>query len=530
MTDTTLERLARSVIWPGFAGTVAPDWLQEGLEGGLAGAVLFGHNLAANDPGPDDDARAVADAAQLSALCGQIHDARDGTLIGIDEEGGLVTRLHSRRGSFAPGHGALGRYDVESATRRVARQIAGELREAGVDVDLAPVADVNVDPRNPVIGTRSFGADPALVARHTAAYVAGLQSGGVAACAKHFPGHGDTHLDSHHDSPRVDLTMDELERWHLPPFAAAIEAGVRAVLTAHITVTALGEEPATVNPAAIALLRDMGFDGVVVTDAIDMAAIRAVYGRGPGAVRALAAGVDLLCLGNGGAHATLPGAAGYDELEYREVLAAIVGAVENGDLAASRLEEAARRVATLSDWVATAPVASSAGLDAAGAVEIAATACAVTGDVRVTASPTLTVLDARSAVNVAAGRGADLVSTALRERTPIHRIELRTQVDHGRSVADGARAAVERAEGEVVVVVDAPHRIADEAAALAATLEKRADAVVVVLGWPDDPRLGEGGVLSGTDGTPVAPTRVLHTYGSSAVSARAAAELLLGPA
>lgn len=145
---------------------------------------------------------------------------------------------------------------------------------------------MNTDPRNPVIGVRSFGSDEELVARHVQAAVDGLQSNGVAACVKHFPGHGDTHLDSHHSLPEISLGIDEFERVHLEPFRAAIAAGVDAIMTAHIVVPAWGEEPATLNPRVLGMLRDWGFDGVIISDALDMAAIRETVGIGQGAARA----------------------------------------------------------------------------------------------------------------------------------------------------------------------------------------------------------------------------------------------------
>ena len=192
---------------------------------------------------------------------------------------------------------------------------------------------------------RSFGDDPALVSAHTAAWVEGLQSTGVAACAKHFPGHGDTVVDSHHGLPRVDVTLEVLQERELAPFRAAVTAGVAAVMTSHIIVSALDpHRPATFSRTVIGVLRDdLGFDGVVVSDALDMAGASADTGIPEAAVRALVAGVDLLCLGSGTSQET-----------YDAVHAAVVAAVQSGRLPEGRVAEAAARVRTLATTTAAA--------------------------------------------------------------------------------------------------------------------------------------------------------------------------------
>ncbi|MGB4136575.1 MAG: glycoside hydrolase family 3 N-terminal domain-containing protein, partial [Microbacterium sp.] len=323
--DDERRRLANGVVWPGFLGDRVPGWLQRELSDGLAGVVYFAQNLR-------------GDVAALSA---DIRRSAPLALIGLDEEGGSVTRLETETGSTLPSPAQLGVVDDESATRATGAEIARRCAELGIDVVLGPVADVNTDPRNPVIGTRSFGADPALVSRHVAAAVRGIQGAGLAACAKHYPGHGDTRLDSHHDLPRVELTAAEMAGTHLPPFAAAVSAGVGAIMTAHIVVPEWGEQPATLNPRVLGMLRAHGFDGVLVTDALDMAAIRESVGLGGGAVQALVAGADLLCVGN----PTNPGPAmlvDQDERDFLAVRDAIVAALHTGVLSRDRVEEAAR--------------------------------------------------------------------------------------------------------------------------------------------------------------------------------------------
>ena len=235
------------MLLPSFPGTEPPDWALRLLAEGLGGITYFAYNVAGSEDGGDE---------QLAALSARLRAERPGAVLAIDEEAGDVSRLDAERGGSWPGALALGAVDDVHATRAVAGAIGARLAAAGVTLDFAPVADVNSDPRNPVIGVRSFGDDPALVGRHVAAFVEGLQAAGVAACAKHFPGHGDTTVDSHHALPRVDVGLETLRARELRPFRDAVAAGVRAVMTAHLVVAALDERPATVSPRALALLRD----------------------------------------------------------------------------------------------------------------------------------------------------------------------------------------------------------------------------------------------------------------------------------
>lgn len=231
----TVTRDALAVLQPGFEGTTAPAWLLRQVGEGLTAVGLFGRNIASPE--------------QLAALTAQLRTERDDVLVAIDEEGGDVTRLEVRGGSSFPGNLALGAVDDTGLTRDVARELGRRLAECGVNLNWAPSADVNSNPDNPVIGVRSFGADTRLAARHTAAYVQGLQAAGVAACTKHFPGHGDTNVDSHHALPRIDVDLDTLQARELVPFKAAIEAGTKAVMSAHILVPALDPtRPATLSP------------------------------------------------------------------------------------------------------------------------------------------------------------------------------------------------------------------------------------------------------------------------------------------
>ena len=298
------------------------------LDRGLGGVVLFAWNVESRE--------------QLGALTAALRSERADVLVAIDEEGGDVTRLEAATGSSYPGNAALGAVDDVELTEQVAAAMGAELSAVGVNVDLAPVADVNTNPENPVIGIRSFGADGELTARHVAAFVRGLQGSGVAACAKHFPGHGDTSEDSHHELPVVE----SIENAALLPFRAAIEADAQAIMTAHIVVRALGDTPATMSREILhRLLREeLGYDGLVMTDALEMRAISGTVGVEEGAVRAIAAGADALCLGHD-----------LFEESVQSVCDALVGAVRSGRLEEARLAEAAGRVRRMSEWVALAP-------------------------------------------------------------------------------------------------------------------------------------------------------------------------------
>jgi beta-N-acetylhexosaminidase len=273
---------AASCVFPGFAGLEPPDWIRRRLQEGLGGVVLF--------------AWIVEDAEQLAGLTAALRAERAEVVVAIDEEGGDVTRLEAATGSSYPGNLALGAVDDVELTREVATAIGADLRAVGIDLNLAPVADVLSNPLSPIVGVRSFGSEPELVARHVAAFVTGLQASGVAACAKHFPGHGDAAEDSHVELPGVG----EISTAALAPFRAAVAAGTRAIMSAHVVVRSLGDAAATLNRAVLHdLLRgELGFEGLLITDALEMRAISATTGVGEAAVRAVNAGADAVCLGH----------------------------------------------------------------------------------------------------------------------------------------------------------------------------------------------------------------------------------------
>ncbi|HWE81001.1 MAG TPA: glycoside hydrolase family 3 N-terminal domain-containing protein, partial [Gaiellaceae bacterium] len=382
-----LEKLAAACIFPSFPGLEAPDWILRRLEGGIGGICLFSYN--------------VRDREQLAELTGVLRAGRDDLLIGIDEEGGDVTRLESGRGSSYPGNGALGVVDDVASTAQVAAAIGADLAAVGVNLDFAPVADINVNPANPVIGIRSFGTDAGLVARHVEAFVTGLQSQGVAACAKHFPGHGSTSQDSHLELPEV---LGDV-RDGLGPFRAAIAAGVQTIMTAHVSVPELDRLPATLSHAVMTgLLRDeLGYDGLVIADALEMKGVSATVGVEKSAVLALAAGVDALLIG-------------HDLLEewVVAVQAALVDAVVSGELPESRLREAAGRVARVGAWASRS--GGDGAIDREAGRAVARRALRADGDLALHEPPLVVELRARA--NIAAGDAEHSVGSVLQGRLP----------------------------------------------------------------------------------------------------------------
>jgi beta-N-acetylhexosaminidase len=311
-----------TTLLPGFVGTALPVWLRDRLRAGLGGVCLYAENISS--------------PAQLRSLTDAIMAENPHAIIAIDEEGGDVTRLFAATGAPFPGNAVLGRLDDLDTTRDTAAAIGWSLRRAGCTVNFAPCVDVNSRSDNPVIGVRSFSSDAERVAAHGRAWVAGLQSTGVAASAKHFPGHGDTAQDSHVSLPVVKRSLEELRRRELLPFVAAIEEGCRVVMTSHIVLPQLDpEHPATMSRVVLNdLLRgELGFSGVVVSDALDMAGASGSLGMAMAAVAGLGAGCDLLCLGTEST-----------DRQLTDIERAVSSAVADGTLAPDRLREAADRV------------------------------------------------------------------------------------------------------------------------------------------------------------------------------------------
>jgi beta-N-acetylhexosaminidase len=288
----------------------------------------------------------VWDPAQVRELTGSLQRAAEASgqpplLIGVDQEGGTLLALAGT--TPFPGNMALGATRSPELARRVGLAVGRELAAVGINVNYAPVCDVNINPRNPVIGTRSFGGEPEEVAGLAGAMVEGLQEAGVAATAKHFPGHGDTSSDSHHALPVLPFDEERLLGVELPPFASAIKAGVKLVMSAHISLPGLtGDEtlPATLSPQIMeGLLRGkLGFGGVSISDAMDMGGVHQGRGQAAGSMAAAAAGVDLIMLMDSG-----------ETME--SVYEALVQATERGDLSLEQTLVSVQRVLDLKAWV-----------------------------------------------------------------------------------------------------------------------------------------------------------------------------------
>lgn len=476
--DPALRRLALRTLLAAFPGTTPPPWALDLVGEGLAGYTLFGFN--------------VADPAQVKSATAALRSARADVVVAIDEEGGDVTRLAHRTGSPYPGNAALGALDDVTVTRDVYAAIGAELAALGITVDLAPTVDVNTAADNPIIGTRSFGAGTAAVARHTAAAVEGVQSARVAACAKHFPGHGATVADSHLELPTVDVPLDVLKDRDLPPFVAAIAAGTKAIMTAHIRVPALtGDGPATFSRAALHdLLRvELGFSGALITDALEMkgAAVTA-GGTAQAAPLALAAGADLLCIG-----------AEVDAALVEAVAAEIVAAIGDGRLAASRVEEAAERTAALAAWASpSVPVTlSSTSLGYAAARR----ALHVEGTLVADGRPLVIELAATS--TIAEGRVPWGLGPHLDGAEQVRVVAATTTADE---------LLAQAGDRPLVIVARHAHRLAG-ATELIEALAARHPVTVVEMGWPSSWR-------------PAGVRAFVTTYGASHANGRAAADLL----
>ena len=463
---TRVEQLALGCILPGFEGTVAPGWIRRRAAQGLGGVVLFARNVEADE--------------QVAELSAALHAEHPELVVAIDEEGGDVTRLDARTGSRYPGNLALGAAGDPGLTAQVAASMGARLAGLGIGLNLAPVVDVNSNPQNPIIGVRSFGSDPRAVAEHAAAWIAGMQGAGVAACAKHFPGHGDTSVDSHVALP---VAQEDPHLRALAPFEAAIDCGVAAIMSAHIVAAAIDELPATISHKVMTeLLRgQLGFAGVGITDGLEMKGLRVGRSVGEAAVLALVAGCDALCVGGGLS----------DDSVVEEIVGAIAAAVDAGRLASERLAEAASRLSRLTRPIGATRHVPTSGEDAAQ--QAARRAIRADGPVRI--GDHAAVIRFGSPSSIAAGDIPWGIAAAL--------------------VARGVRvteAETEIAGQAVVIAVRDLHRDPAHRARIDGLLERRPDAVVVEMGVPAC--------------RPPAAKAYIATHGSARVCADAAAELM----
>lgn len=322
----TVEAKAGQVLALAFRGTVMDEATVDRLNSiQPGGVILYRWN--------------VSDPEQVKNLISELREkctSGDPIMVALDQEGGLVARVRTDDSDF-PGLMALGATGDVDLARRQGYVMGTQMRSLGVDVDYAPVIDVNNNAKNPVIGIRSFGDDVGLVSSMGTAMIEGFLDAGLGCSAKHFPGHGDVDMDSHLDLPVLDRSVEYLRKLELVPFVAAVKAGVPAVMTAHVVVPDLtGDLPATLSPAMVSLLRDeLGFDGVILSDSMGMKAISDRWGVAEASVMALKAGVDMILLGADPA---------FPPERHGEVHGRIVQAVLSGELDESVLDDAIVRI------------------------------------------------------------------------------------------------------------------------------------------------------------------------------------------
>lgn len=331
------------------AGEVTPA-IRRLIEAGISGCILFKRNA----PVPE---RITELTSALKAITGKP------LLLAVDQEGGRVVRLAAPY-TQVPSMRAIGATGDASLARDAGFVIGREMRAAGFDVVFAPVMDVDTNPANPVIAARSFGRTPEVVSAMGTAFIGGLQSTGVAACAKHFPGHGDTSQDSHHDLPRLDHDLARLEKVELPPFRAAVDAGVASVMSAHVIFAPLDPKyPATMSRASLGgILRDrFGFGGVIYSDDVEMKALADHFALEEQLLRGIEAGIDqfLVC------HT--------EEVQFRAI-EIVAKAIDAGTVSRQRLEASLARVQALVSRFARPvgiPTLASVRADAAHAAAVA---------------------------------------------------------------------------------------------------------------------------------------------------------------
>jgi len=333
----SIEQAAgQTLLWSFDGRRELPPALQAAIQGGQVGGVTLSRHQ--NVENPTQVYELTTRLQQTAAAAGQ-----PPLLIGADQEGGQLNAIAGGTTLF-PGNMALGATNSEALAYQVGKAVGDELAAMGVNVAYAPVCDVNSNPENPVIGTRAYGSFPDLVGRLASAQVQGLQAAGVAATAKHFPGHGDTATDSHYRMPVVTNDRKHLYAVDLPPFLYTILTGVQLVMAGHISAPALNDGqhlPASLSPELLqrVLRHDLGFQGVVISDAMNMRAIPQGKALPGSAVAAAAAGVDLLLLK-------------HESREIQAVYAALVLAAADGRLPAGQLQASAQRILHLKDWLA----------------------------------------------------------------------------------------------------------------------------------------------------------------------------------
>lgn len=486
---TDILRLAHGVLFPGVGRKTLPRWASERLDRGLGGFVVYGKDIVSSE--------------QLHALTAEIHRLAPGAIIAADEEGGDVNRLENNGGTSVPGNFALGRVDDLERTERAAQQLGLTLVRAGIDWNLAPAVDTAVNPFSPN-GIRCFGPDRERVAQHSAAWVRGLQGAGVSACAKHFPGHGKSGTDAHLGTPRLEISREELLPGYLAPFRAAIAAGVDSIMVSHVLLTEIDDVPATISRAVLTgiLREELGFTGVIITDALEMRGIADFAPLPEAAVRALVAGADALCLGSWAFQRDVDAAA-----------EAICAAVADGRLPLERLQEANERIARLG----TRPRGDISLIDDAVGARLAADVVRSHGNTRL-AGENVLLISLEPTHSPAAGSPGGAVAPLLAGRGQwVETLPMAEDTYNGLGmvIAETSQFRDEfGAAGEVVLLIRSPHRFAWQAEAIAAILDTHPETIVLDMGVPHEDFSAARGWI--------------QTFGASRVCAEAAVNVLLG--
>jgi len=290
----------------------------------IGGMILYAHN--------------IVDETQLKKFIEEIRELNGSPLLAIDEEGGRVARIANNENFDVPKYesmAAIAESDDPEEAYKAAFTIGSYVKKYGFDIDYAPVADVNTNPDNIVIGPRAFSDDPETAAKFVVSYLNGLESAGVIGTLKHFPGHGDVSTDTHYGYASTDKTWDEMLKCEMIPFKAGIKAGAQMIMTAHIAAPNVSGDdlPATLSPVILQdkLRGELGFDGVIVTDAMDMGAITKQFSNAEAAIKSIQAGVDVVLCSR----------------EFTQVFDAVVKAVEKGEIKESRIDESVKRILKL---------------------------------------------------------------------------------------------------------------------------------------------------------------------------------------
>ncbi|HEY5350291.1 MAG TPA: beta-N-acetylhexosaminidase [Candidatus Lustribacter sp.] len=487
-----LRRLAAGVVAVGFNGTTLGDDVVAALaEVPLAGFVLFGRNV-----------ESVGQTRTLTDALRACFPADLPPVLGIDQEGGRVLRIREGVEEIPSMMAVAATGNVELA-RRAGEQTAFDLRRAGLNVNFAPVLDLALERMNTVIGTRSFGSDPQQVVAFAGAFAAGLRAGGIVATYKHFPGHGSTAVDSHLNLPSIDLDEATFRARDLVPFARLLP-GAQALMTAHIVVRALDpDRPATLSRAILTgILRDeIGYDGVVFTDCMQMDAIARGVGSAPGAALAIAAGADCVLIS-------------HSLQTARESVEAIEAAVASGDISHARLEEAYERVRRLRTGM-TAPEPLDAPAPHPGiAREIGREAVTLLRGVP-HADPTADVAISFESTTTEGVVGTHSVHPSLRREAPALQ-EIALPLDPTDEQIDDALAKLDASGRRPIVLMRRAHVYARQERAVREIVARRPDAVLISTREPFDALLFDNA------------RTVLCTYGDDRPSLGGLADVLFG--